>query len=185
MKGLLLSLRVKDLNRWTFGKVTSKTVHFLLLLTVCWPGAQSARDNHALACNFAKYSPILIFFSQALSNKSFLIWLLTTPPNSTCVATLPCILSLLACFAYINLPVMNFFNRLRFDRIMVTSLWPRFWPTLYSWLQRRGHSRTRRTWNLPSLHNATQCDSTPSTAVLRSLHCQENLLPIINQSIIV
>jgi len=134
MKGLLLSLRVKYLNRWTFGKVTSKTVHFLLLLTVCWPGAQSARDNHALACNFAKYSPILNFFSQALSNKSFLIWLLTTPPHSTCVATLPCILSLLACFAYINLPVMNFFNRLRFDRIMVTSLWPRFWPTLYSGL---------------------------------------------------
>jgi len=28
------------------------------LLAVCWPGAQSARDNHALACNFAKYSQI-------------------------------------------------------------------------------------------------------------------------------
>ena len=25
-------------------------VHFLHLLAVCWPGAQSARDNHALAC---------------------------------------------------------------------------------------------------------------------------------------
>ena len=24
---------------------------------------ESARDNHVLACNFAKYSPILIFFS--------------------------------------------------------------------------------------------------------------------------
>jgi len=23
---------------------------------------ESARDNHVLACNFAKYSPILIFF---------------------------------------------------------------------------------------------------------------------------
>jgi len=31
---------------------------------VFWPGVQSARDNHALACNFAKYSPILIFFTQ-------------------------------------------------------------------------------------------------------------------------
>ena len=31
-----------------------------------------------------------------------------------------------------NLPVKNFFNRLRFDRIMVMSLWPHFfWPTLY------------------------------------------------------
>jgi len=24
-------------------------------LAVCWPGAQSARDNHVLVCNFAKY----------------------------------------------------------------------------------------------------------------------------------
>jgi len=28
------------------------------LLAVCWPGAHSTRDNRALACNFAKYSPI-------------------------------------------------------------------------------------------------------------------------------
>jgi len=33
-------------------------VHFLRRLAVCWPGVQSARDNHALACNFGKYSPI-------------------------------------------------------------------------------------------------------------------------------
>ena len=36
-------------------------VHFLCLLAVCWPSAQSARDNHVLACNFAKYSPIINF----------------------------------------------------------------------------------------------------------------------------
>ena len=30
-------------------------------LAVCWPGAQSARGNHVLACNFAKFSPILFF----------------------------------------------------------------------------------------------------------------------------
>jgi len=29
-----------------------------------------------------------------------------------------------------NHPV-NFLNRLRFDRIMVMSLWPPFWPTMY------------------------------------------------------
>jgi len=40
-------------------KLQARTlVHFLRLLAVCWPGAQSACDNHALACNFAKYSPI-------------------------------------------------------------------------------------------------------------------------------
>jgi len=26
---------------------------------VWWPGTQSAQDNHVLACNFAKYSPVL------------------------------------------------------------------------------------------------------------------------------
>ena len=24
-------------------------------------------------------------------------------------------------------------NQLRFNRIVVMSLWPRFWPTLYTW----------------------------------------------------
>jgi len=33
---------------------------------------ESARDNHVLACNFAKYSPILTFFyTHRLSNKPF------------------------------------------------------------------------------------------------------------------
>ena len=40
-------------------------MHFFRRLAVSWPGAQSARDNHLLASNLAKYSPILIFFSQA------------------------------------------------------------------------------------------------------------------------
>ena len=90
--------------------------------------------------------------TDTLSNKPFLIWLLTTPPHLKYVATLPCNLSSMACFAYIdvsqrsvatyvrcdvifniclianlprNLPVKIFFNQLRFDRIMVMSLWPR------------------------------------------------------------
>ena len=53
-KGLLLSLYVNFfvLNRWIFGKVASKNVqkrlvHFLCLLAVCWPAAQSAWDNHS------------------------------------------------------------------------------------------------------------------------------------------
>ena len=78
-------------------------MHLILrLLAVCWPGAQSARDNHALACNFVIYSPTLIFFTHRFSNKPFLIWLLTTPPQLKYVATLPCNLSLMACFADIN-----------------------------------------------------------------------------------
>jgi len=38
---------------------------FHRLLAAWWLGAESAQDNHVLACNFAKYSPILIFISLA------------------------------------------------------------------------------------------------------------------------
>jgi len=40
--------------------------------------------------------------TNRLSNKPFLIWLLTTPPHLKCVATLPRKLSLMACFADSN-----------------------------------------------------------------------------------
>jgi len=71
-KGLLLNLRVKmffkSVNIWqSYKQERDCFVHFLSLLAVCWPSAQSARDNHILACNFAKYSPILIFYSQFLN----------------------------------------------------------------------------------------------------------------------
>ena len=53
----------KSVNIWQICKQErGSLVHFLRLLAVCWPGAQSAWDNHALACNFAKYSLILFFF---------------------------------------------------------------------------------------------------------------------------
>ena len=42
------------------------------------------------------------FFTDRLSNKRFLIWLLTTPPYFKYVATLPCNLTFMACFADIN-----------------------------------------------------------------------------------
>ena len=52
----------KSVNIWQICKQErGSLVHFLRLLAVCWPGAQSAWDNHALSCNFAKYSPILFF----------------------------------------------------------------------------------------------------------------------------
>ena len=65
-KVLLLSLSViffKSVNIWQSYKPERRClVHFFRLLAVWWLGAQSARYNHLLACNFAKYSPILIFF---------------------------------------------------------------------------------------------------------------------------
>jgi len=68
---------------------------------------ESARDNHAFACNFAKFSQILKKFTHRLSNKPYLIWLLTTPPHVKYVATLPCNLSLMACFADINVSLIS------------------------------------------------------------------------------
>jgi len=58
----LLSLRVKKKLKSARIRQSNKQerdclVHFLRLLAVCWPGAQSSRDNHVLAGSFAKYSP--------------------------------------------------------------------------------------------------------------------------------
>ena len=77
-------------------------VHFVRLANGLLKDEESARDNHVLACNFAKYSPTLNFFTHRLSNKTYLIRLLTTPPHLRYVATLPCNLSLMACFADIS-----------------------------------------------------------------------------------
>ena len=43
-----------------------------------------------------------MLFTHRLRNKPFLIWLLTSPPHLKYVATLPCNLSLMACFGDIN-----------------------------------------------------------------------------------
>jgi len=78
-------------------------MHFARLATTLPKDEESARDNIVLACNLAEYSPILnIFFTHRLSSKPFLICSLTTPPHFNYAATLPCYLSLMACFADIN-----------------------------------------------------------------------------------
>ena len=90
----------KSVNIWQSHKQERDClVHFLHLANTLLKDGESARDNvHVLACNFADF----IFFTRRLSNKPFLIWLLTTPPHLKYVATLPCNLSLTACFADIN-----------------------------------------------------------------------------------
>jgi len=56
--------------------------HFLRLVAVWWPGTQSARDSHRVACNFDKYASIYEKFSLADSAINlFLVWLLTTPAH--------------------------------------------------------------------------------------------------------
>jgi len=68
------------------------------MVTTLLNDGESARDNHVLACNITKYSPIKNKFTGRLSNKPFLIWLLTPPPHLKYVATLPCDLSSIDCF---------------------------------------------------------------------------------------
>jgi len=64
-KGSLPSLSVKNLksvNSWrSYKKERRCLVHFVRLATTP-NGEESARDNHVLACNFAKYSLILKSF---------------------------------------------------------------------------------------------------------------------------
>ena len=101
-------------------------MHFLHLLAVCWPGTQSAQANHVFACNFNKYSLIFKFlkrfFTLRLSNKPFLIWLLTTPPHLEYAATLPCNLSLMACFADISVSQGSVGTYARFSGMLNTHL---------------------------------------------------------------
>ena len=63
----------------------------MCLATTLLEDEERALDNHVPACNFAKYSPILNNFSQTD---------LTTPLHL--VATLSSNLSLMTCFADIN-----------------------------------------------------------------------------------
>jgi len=69
----------KSVNIWqSYKQELGCLVHFARLTNTVLKDEESARDNDVLACNFAKYSPILIFFTRRLSNKPVLIWLLTT-----------------------------------------------------------------------------------------------------------
>ena len=89
------------MNIWqSYKQVRGCLVLFAGLANTLLKDEESARDNHVFACNFAKYSLTLkFFFTLRLSNKPFLIWLLTNPSHLKYVATLPCNLSSMACFA--------------------------------------------------------------------------------------
>ena len=73
--------------------------HFLRLSAVCWPGAHETTT--LLLVTLPNIHRLKI--THTLSIKPFSIWLLTPPPHLKYVAaTLPCNLSLMACFADIN-----------------------------------------------------------------------------------
>ena len=74
-------------------------VHFLHLLEMC---CASAKVHETIMFLFVTFTDLKFFFTHRLSNKPFLIWLLTSPPQLKYVVTLPCNLSLMACFADID-----------------------------------------------------------------------------------
>jgi len=91
----LIATILSNLNRFSIfftGRYFLKVnLHFVCLATTLLEDEERALDNHVPACNFAKYSPILNNFSQTD---------LTTPLHP--VATLSSNLSLMTCFADIN-----------------------------------------------------------------------------------
>jgi len=90
VKGLLLSVKVELFFEsenicQSYKQDRGCLMHFARLANTLLKDEGSARDNHVLAGNFAKYSPIkkftftfakysptLIFFAHRLSNKPFL-----------------------------------------------------------------------------------------------------------------
>jgi len=56
--------KLKSVNIWqSYKQERDGFVHFARLANTLLKDKENARDNHVLACNFAKYSAILIFFS--------------------------------------------------------------------------------------------------------------------------
>jgi len=137
---------------------------FVFYQCVGHAGTQSARKITFLFVTLRNIHR-LKKITHRLSNKPFLIWLLETSAHLKYVATLLCNLSLMACFAGINvsqgsvatharcggilnihltanlprsLPVIFFKNRLRFDRSIVMSLWPCFGPPCRGVYRARG-----------------------------------------------
>ena len=104
-------------------------MHFLCLKNTLLKDEESAWDNHVLACNFDKYSPTLKqLFTDRLSNKHFLIWLLTTQPHLIYAATLPCNLSLIACKS------VNMTLALKMNKLTYAGVWRDV--TTVPWLHR-------------------------------------------------
>jgi len=79
---------LKSVNIWqSYKQERDCFAHFVRLAKTLLNDKESARNNHVLVCNFAKYSPILIFFTHRFSNKRFLICLLITQPHLKYVDT--------------------------------------------------------------------------------------------------
>jgi len=77
-------------------------VHFLRLLAVRLPSAQVHLTITFLLVTLPNIHRFYFFSLTDSADKPFLIWLLKSPPHLKYVATVPSNLSLVACFAKIN-----------------------------------------------------------------------------------
>jgi len=99
-KLISVNMRNKSVHIWQcYKQERGCLMRFARLANTLLNNEESARDNHVFPCNFAKYLPIYKNIPDKRSNKPFIISLLTTPLHLKYVATLPCNLSLMACFA--------------------------------------------------------------------------------------
>jgi len=94
-KGLLLSVWVKFFNnRWTSGKVTSKSMVVSCTLhawpTHCYKTKKVHETITFLLVTLPNVHQFKNFVTHRLSSKPFLIWLLTTPLDLKYVPTPPC-----------------------------------------------------------------------------------------------
>jgi len=109
-------------------------MYFARLANTLLKEEENAGNNHVLACNFAKHSPLVdIFFTHTLSNKPLLIWLLTTPSHQY-AGTLPSDLSFRACSADINVSqgsVATYARCAGVSNIHLTANLPRNLPVKY------------------------------------------------------
>jgi len=100
-KGLLLSLRVKKIKS---AKLQARTCTLSRALSpsfsMCVGQAQKVHETITfLLVTLPNIHRFKNNFTHRLSNKPFLIRLITTPPHLKYVTTLPCNLSLMTCFA--------------------------------------------------------------------------------------
>jgi len=81
--------------------------HFLRLLAVWWPCAQSKRDKTRSCWQLYQiFTDFKNVFTDRLSNKPFLMWLQTTPLHLNCVVRLPCNLLLITCFLTLTFQIL-------------------------------------------------------------------------------
>jgi len=93
----------KPANIWqSYKQKRDCLVHFFRLFLQCVGQARKVHETTTLLLVTLPNIHRLKKFTHTLSNKPFITWLLTTPPHLKYAAALPCNLSLMACFADVN-----------------------------------------------------------------------------------